>query len=142
MGKPSGSDALPRSYSLWIKDKEDHEENVGNDGGESKRAFLVVALCPCLSVEAFEVANLGRSSGFDVHLAQVEDATPRVRWMVSFCSSLEEFKGSFFVKGFSGAGGFSEGHLGVYMQPHLDCDHPRNKACRIHKALYTPLFAD
>jgi len=35
MGKSNGSDALPRSYSQWIQDKED-EEKVGNGGGESK----------------------------------------------------------------------------------------------------------
>jgi hypothetical protein len=44
MGKSNGSGALPRSYSQWIKDRED-EEKVGNEGGESK---FVVALCPCL----------------------------------------------------------------------------------------------
>ncbi|KAJ6879903.1 hypothetical protein NC652_033285 [Populus alba x Populus x berolinensis] len=44
MGKSNGSDALPRSYSQRIKDKED-EEKVGNEGGESNCA---VALCPCL----------------------------------------------------------------------------------------------
>ncbi|KAJ6680083.1 hypothetical protein OIU79_019736 [Salix purpurea] len=44
MGESNGSGALPRSYSQWIKDRDD-EEKVGSEGGESK---CVVALCPCL----------------------------------------------------------------------------------------------